>query len=379
MPHRPAPDWDPRDPVHLADQRRTFDDMRERCPVAWSDFLGWSLFRHDDVVAVVDDPETWSSASRSGGIPDGLDPPAHARYRAAIAPYFSTEALTAFAPTCRQLARDQIQTLLTRRETDVVVRYTEPFVMKSLCRFLGWETSSWERVLGWTHGTQQAAFWRERATDTRHAFANFVVEHLDASRSNPDDADSVTARLLATEIDGRRLTDEELVNILQTWTAGHGSTVGGLGIILLHLAENPELQARLRADASLIANAIEEFLRLDGPLVSSQRVATRDARIGDREIAAGATVSPMWIAADRDPEAFDRATEVELERDTTKSLAFGSGIHRCLGDDLARLELRIGLEELLDATASLERVETRAAPREVYPSNGIDSLVLRLG
>lgn len=379
MPHPPAPDWDPRDPVHLADQRRTFDDMRERCPVAWSDFLGWSLFRHEDVAAVLADPDAWSSASATGGIPDSLDPPAHARYRAAIEPYFTPEALAAFAPVCRKVARDQIQTLLTRRETDVVVRYIEPFIMKSLCRFLGWETSSWERVLGWTHGTQQAAFWRERATDTAQAFADYVQEHVDDVRSNPRDADSVTTRLIATDIDGRRLSSEDIVNILLTWTAGHGSAVGALSIILLHLAENPEVQARLRAEPALIPNAIEEFLRLDGPLVSSQRVATRDARIGGREIAAGARTTLMWIAADRDPEAFDQAGDLRLDRDTSASLVFGGGIHRCLGDDLARLELRIGLEELLAATDSIERVETRAAPREVYPSNGIDSLVLRLG
>jgi cytochrome P450 len=353
--------------------------MRERCPVAWSDFLGWSLFRHADVVAVLADPETWSSASSSGGIPDSLNPPEHARYRAAIEPCFTPDVLAAFTRACRQLARDQIQTLLTRRETDIVVRYIEPFIMKSLCRFLGWDTRSWERVLGWTHGTQQAAFWRERAADTSRAFALFVTEHLDAARSNPGDTDTITARLIATEIDDRPLTNAELVNVLQTWTAGHGSAVGALSIILLHLAEAPELQQRLRADASLIPNAIEEFMRLDGPLVSSQRVATRDARLGDREIAADATVSPMWIAADRDPEAFDHAAEVQLGRDTSASLVFGGGMHRCLGADLARLELRIGLEELLAATESIERVETRPAPREVYPSNGIESLVLRLG
>lgn len=377
MPRPPAPDWDPRDPVHLPDQRRTFDDMRERCPVAWSDFLGWSLFRHEDVVRVLADPETWSSESSSGGIPDSLDPPEHATWRTAIEPFFTPAALATFAPECRQLARDQIQTLLTRRETDIVVRYIEPFIMKSLCRFLGWQTSSWERVLGWTHGNQQAAFWREHAGDTAHAFAAFVAEHLDDTRTHSDDA-SIPARLLATEIDGARLSDEAIVNILQTWTAGHGSAVGALGIIVLHLAEDKALQQRLRAHPGLIPNAIEEIMRLDGPLVSSQRAATRDAGIGGRDIATGASVSLMWIAADRDPDAFDHAAELRLDRDTSASLVFGGGIHACMGADLARLELRIGLEELLAATASIERVETRPAPREVYPSNGIDSLVVRL-
>jgi cytochrome P450 len=380
MPHPPAPDWDPRDPVHLSDPRRTFDGLRQRCPVAWSDFLGWSLFRHDDVTRVLDDPATFGSDGQSAGSPDGLDPPAHDRYRAAIAPYFTPEALAGFAPACRQLARDQIQTLLTRRETDVVVRYIEPFVMKSLCRFLGWETGSWEPVLGWTHRTQQAAFRRDRAAGDipGSAFAAFVAGHLDAARSSRAGDASVTARLLATQVDDRRLSDDEIVDILLTWTAGQGSTVGALGIILLHLAETPDLQQRLRADPGLIPNAIEEFLRLDGPLVSSQRTATRDVEIEGRQIAAGASLSLMWIAADRDPATFDHSEEFRLDRDTSASLVFGDGIHACLGADLARLELRIGLEELLAATATIERVETRTAPREVYPSNGIESLVLRL-
>jgi cytochrome P450 len=377
MQHPPAPDWDPRDPVHLPDQRRTFDEMRERCPVAYRDFLGWSLFRHADVVHVLDDPGTWSSASQAGGIPDRLDPPAHTRYRAALEPYFTPDALAAFEPACRQIARGQIQTLLTRRETDVVVRYIEPFIMKSLCRFLGWETGSWERVLGWTHGNQQAAFWRDRAVGNARAFGAFVTEHLDDARARSDDA-SIPARLLATEIGGERLSDEAVVSILQTWTAGHGSAVGALGIILLHLAEDQALQGRLRADPDLIPKAIEEFMRIDGPLVSSQRTATRDVEIGGREIAADASVSLMWISADRDPDAFDHAETFRLDRDQSDTLVFGAGIHACLGTGLALLELRIGLEEMLAATTAIERVETRPAPREVYPSNGIESLVLRL-
>jgi cytochrome P450 len=380
MPTPPAPDWDPRDPVHLPDQRRAYDAMRERCPVAWSDFLGWSLFRHDDVARALADPDTFGSQAHPAGIPDGIDPPAHARYREAIEPFFTLDALAAFAPTCRQLARDQIQILLTRRETDIVVRYIEPFIMKSLCRFLGWETGSWERVLGWTHGNQQATFRAGPGAEDAHprAFAAFVTDHLDAARTRAAGDDSVTARLLATEVDGHRLSDAEIVRVLLTWTAGQGSAVGALGTILLHLAEDRALQQRLRTAPALIPHAIEEFMRLDGPLVSSPRTATRDTTVGDRPIAAGAPVSLMWIAADRDPAVFDRAEEFRIDRDEAASLVFGGGVHRCLGAGLARLELRIGLEELLAATTTIERVETRPAPREVYPSNGVESLVLRL-
>lgn len=108
MSDRPVSDWDPRDDAVLHDQRRAYDEMRERCPVAHSDFLDWSLFRHADVVNVLADPKTYSSASRHRAIPNGMDPPEHTLYRRALEPYFTPERMAAFEPHCRRIAIDLV-------------------------------------------------------------------------------------------------------------------------------------------------------------------------------------------------------------------------------------------------------------------------------
>ena len=105
-------DWDPRDRSVQEDQRRAYDDMRERCPVAYSEFMGWSLFRHQDVADVLADPETYSSASRHVAIPNGMDPPVHGRYRDALAPHFGADRMAALEPRCHAIAADLLAPML---------------------------------------------------------------------------------------------------------------------------------------------------------------------------------------------------------------------------------------------------------------------------
>lgn len=373
-------DWDPRDPVLLNNQRHAYDEMRERCPVAHSEFLGWSIFRYADVVDILENPETFSSASRHRAIPDGLDAPEHTAFRKMLEPYFTPEAMDRFAPVCREVATEQVRTLLTRKESDVVVRFAEPFAMKSLCHFVGWDPGSWERLLGWTHGNQQAAFWRDRTAGAAlaRAFSDFVIADLEKHRANPEaPPDSIPAQLMATKVGGEPLSDEDIVGILRTWTAGYGSVAGALGIMVLHLAEDQELQTTLRGHPDRIPAVVDEILRLDGPLVSNRRTAVRDVELDGSHITVGDNLTLMWIAANRDPRAFESAEEFRPDRDSASHLAFGHGPHYCLGAALAQLELRIGLEELLAGTTSFERDHSRPVHRISYPSNGLDTLPIR--
>ncbi|MGZ6256545.1 MAG: cytochrome P450, partial [Candidatus Limnocylindria bacterium] len=163
----------------------------------------------------------------------------------------------------------------------------------------------------------------------------------------------------------------------RNWIAGEGTVAGGISLLVLHLAEQPDLQDRLRSDPSLIAAAIEEILRVDDPLVANRRTATRQVEIGGRSIERGANLTLMWIAANRDPRAFDAADELRLHRETDKSLVWGRGIHVCLGAPLARLEMRVALEELLARTGGFEVLGE--AQRSAYPSDGLASFTLRLG
>ncbi|MCC6315761.1 MAG: cytochrome P450, partial [Thermomicrobiales bacterium] len=185
MSKRPIPDWDPRDPDILRDQRRAYDRMRERCPVAYSDFLGWSLFHHRDIEAVLADPETFSSFSPRRAVPNGMDPPEHTRYRHALEPFFTPERMAAFAPTCRRIAAEQAAALRGLGTADFVAEFAEPVPLKAHCAFLGWPMEWWDSLRGWTHGNMEVSLSRDRVAGQALAteFAGYVREAVDARRA----------------------------------------------------------------------------------------------------------------------------------------------------------------------------------------------------
>lgn len=370
-------DWNPRDPLVLADQRRAYDEMREQCPIAHSEFMGWSVFRHEDVVAVLADPTTYSSASKRIAIPNGMDPPEHRRYREALAPHFTDERMAALEPRSRQIAQELVEAMLAQGEVGFMDAFATPFPLRTLCAFLGWPEDQWESLGGWTHGNQQAAFTRDRAAGK--ALASLLAEHVKANldvHRMPDEVSDVTDALLATDVDGQRLNDEQIISTLRNWIAGEGTVAAALSVVVLYLAKRPDLQEQLRADPSLIAAAIEEILRVDDPLVANRRTVTREVEIQDRTIPAGENLTLMWIAANRDPRAFDDADAVRIDRETTDGMVWGQGIHLCLGASMARMEMRVALEVLLSETKLFE-LAGEAPRRTVYPSNGLAALPLR--
>lgn len=372
--------WDPRDPAVLKDQRAAYDEMRGRCPAAHSEFLGWSLFTHDDVKRVVTDPETFSSETRRIAVPNGMDPPAHTAYRAALAPYFTPERMAGFEPTTRQIASRLLDATTGTGEIEAIDAFVNPFAHQAVCAFMGWPVEHWNRVSEWTHGNQEAAFRRDREAGARlaHEFETYVTEIIEARRSDGSTSD-LMGELTRATVDGRPLTNEEIVSALRTWTAGHGTVAAALGIVIGYLAADTGLQDRLRADPRLLDRAIDEILRTDGPLVSNNRTAARDVEIDGQPIRAGERISVIWIAANRDPQAFADADRVDVDRDPADNLLFGSGIHRCLGEPLARLNLRVAVDELLRRPERFELAVTRELARHRYPSNGLAELPLRLG
>ena len=371
-------DWNPRDAEVLKDQRQAYDEMRERCPVAHSEPMGWSLFRHADITAVLADPQTYSSVSRFPAIPNGMDPPEHGRYREALSPHFSQENMDRLEPRAREIVVGLLKPLLDAGGGEFVDDFAVPFALKTLCEMLGWPTKLWECLAGWTHGNQQAAFSQDPAAgEALHKlFTGHVKANLEAQRARPDSTDNATAALMNTRVDGKLLDDDQIVTVLRNWTAGHGTVAAALSILLMHLAEDRELQDRLRKDSSLIPAAVEEILRSDGPLVANRRITTRRVQIQGTDIAKDESLSLMWIAANRDPRAFDDAESVNIERETDVSLVWGQGIHLCQGAPLARMELRLALEELLKRTSGFELARQEIA-RTTYPGNGLVSLHLR--
>jgi cytochrome P450 len=374
-------DWDPRAASVLEDQRAAYDEMRQRCPVAYSDFLGWSLFRHKDVLDVADDPTTFSSASPHRAIPNGIDPPEHTAYCRALDRYFAPDRMSAFGAACRRIAEKTVSDALTLTDIEFVRDVAHPFAFKSLCAFLGWPETTWEHLHGWTHGNQAASLSRSREEGARltREFAGFVLQEIHRRREQGStNSDDLTTSLMQTKVDGKPLSDEEIVSILRNWTAGHGTVAAGIEIVIWHLARDASLQQHLRDNPSLIGAAIEEVLRVDGPLVANRRTTTRSVAINDRQIPEAAKLTLMWIAANRDGGAFNDPYRIQLDRDQSGNLLFGAGIHYCLGAPLARLEMRIALEELLTRTSTIARAKKVTPQRAVYPSNGFESLPLLL-
>lgn len=372
-------DWNPRDPEVLADQRHAHDDLRERCPVAHSDAMHWSLFRHADVVAVLDDPDTFINASRHHAIPNAMNGVEHAKHREILARHFSASEMAVIEPMCREIATNAIQALDLPGTADGVADIAEPIALRTMCAFLGWPQTTWERVRDWIHGNRAATFHgdREAARTLAEEYAAIVTEALDEHRRQGI-RDDVTDHLMMTEVNGHRWSDEDIIATLRNWIAGHSTVAAAIGIVIAHLAEDQNLQRRLREQPQLIPAAIDELPRVDGPLVANTRITTREATINGRTIPKGERISLMWIAANRDPRTFDAPDEIRLDRDQQANLLYGAGIHYCLGAPLARLELLVTVETLLAHTAEISLASHKSLERETYPGNGFVSVPVRI-
>jgi cytochrome P450 len=192
--------------------------------------------------------------------------------------------------------------------------------------------------------------------------------------------DDITSSLLHERLADRPLSDEEITSILRNFTVGEVGTISAaVGILLHDLAQHTGLQQQLRATPALLPAAIEEILRRHGPLVTNRRVTTRAVEIGGRHLPAQAPVTINWVSANRDERTFDDPDAVRLDRDQTANLLYGAGLHVCPGAPLARLELRVVMEEVLSRTSRIELVAGKPPVPAVYPASGFDTLFLRVG
>ncbi|MDI1274493.1 cytochrome P450 [Polaromonas sp.] len=376
-------DWDPKSAAVLRDQRAAFDEMRERCPVAYSDLLGWSLFRHEDIVRVLNDPITFSSVvSRNLSVPNGMDPPEHGQYRRLIEPYFAPHAMQTFEPQCRSLAADLVRSLQGRAGLDLMADFAQPFAVRVQCAFLGWPASMHEPLRSWAQKNHAATFAQDRPAmaDLAQEFAGYVMGLLKLRRDAgiPGNQDVIT-RLTSQPVKGRQLNDEEIISILRNWTVGEISTIAAaVGVVAQYLAEHTDVQQQLRTQPTLLPDAIEEILRMYGPLLANRRVTTRAVEIGGRTINAGERISLNWVAANRDGRVFTDPQSFRLDREASANLLYGAGIHVCPGAPLARMELQVAVRSLLDGTTGIDPIAERPPTNAVYPASGFATLPLRI-
>ncbi len=257
----------------------------------------------------------------------------------------------------------------------------EPFANAVACAFMGWPESLHAPLREWTGKNHRATLSMDRAAMSAVAleFDGYIREQLDVRRSLGASAPDDVTTSLSERVDGRPLDDAEIVAIVRNWTVGElGTIAASVGIIVDALAARPDLQDLLRADRSLVVPATDEILRSHAPLVSNRRRTTRDVTISGRRIPAGERVIVLWASANRDERVFGDPDVLRLDRDPADNLLYGRGIHVCPGAPLARLELHVLVDALLDATTRIEPAPEAERTLATYPASGFSAVSVRL-
>jgi cytochrome P450 len=347
----------------------TLDYMREHHPVAHSDEYGgfWVLTRYADVLRVVQDWRTFSNAEGVAvppvrpvvpSLPLDVDPPVHTIYKRLINGYLTPAWVSKYEPRTRELVTRLIDEFVESGHCDFMAAFARPFPgMAFFQTVLNAPDDDVARLNELTMAVSMPTHPGHR--DAWQGLADWVIEFVEQRRHEPSRGDVVDA-VLAAEIDGRPVTPTEILGLIQILiTGGLDTTAGALGHFLLRFTQEPEIPARLREEPAIIPAAIEELLRLEGPFLCIARTATCDTEIGGQRIAKGEKVLVYWASANRDPAEFADPTAFDPSRPGNRHLAFGAGPHRCAGSNLARMNLRIALEEL---TRRLHDVELDEGP-----------------
>ena len=382
-------DWNPFDPSALADPHEAFKDARSRCPVPYSDQLGgfWSLLRHDDIAAACKDHTTFSSEPQFSvpaldigfpWLPIQVDPPRHEAYRAVLRPYLTRTRTSELMPAMRELAREILHGFAGRESIDAATEFAHVYAARTLCLALDLPADHWRTFRQWAYDITHAS-----STNDMALFGSVVeqvFEYVDAEAAARTAApgDDLMSSLLATEIDGRPPTIAELRGYyLLLITAGHDTSANTLGSVVFHLAQHPDHRARLRSSPDLVPLAVEEIVRFYPPLVALGRQVAADTERFGCPMKRGDQVALVWASATRDEAHFADADEFVIDRRPNAHIGFGHGVHHCVGADLARVQLRVAMEELLSAFPYFHI--SGPIVRTVWPTNGYRSLPITFG
>ncbi|MCG6568670.1 cytochrome P450 [Tessaracoccus sp. ZS01] len=333
---------------------------------------------HAEALAVVQDPETFSSkVSRFLQVPNGLDGEEHAAFRRALDPYFNEERMAALEGPVREVARRAVAAVPKGEPVEVIHGLGVQFAVDAMLAWLGWSPDLRQELIDWVAENASASRSGdlERTTEVAQWFDDIIGRVVDPRAAHfSEPSQDVTDELIRQEVDGRQLARPEIISILRNWTGGDlGSLALCAGVVLHQLAEDPAIEAEVRSrrtDPSALAAAIDELLRIDDPFVSNRRVATRETKVGGCPVAHGQRLVVDWTLANRDPARFPDPDRYEPEANAGANLVYGAGPHVCPGRPLATLELRILLEEVLDATRDLSLPPDQPGVRAERPLGG---------
>ncbi len=373
--------WDQRSAVAKSNQLKAFDVQRNKCPVINSDLMGISVLSHNDVVQILHDHETYSNAvSQHLSVPNGMDPPEHSEYRQIIEKYFTDDSMKNYENLCRDLAVKLIEQVLKRDTIEFISDFALPFATQNQCAFLHWSARLRNILLRWTLRSQEAIRNQDRSDISAIAreFEELIDGLLEDRKKESKHSDNdILASLMNEKVWGRTLSNEEISSILRNWTVGEIGTISAsVGILAHFLAENNDIQNQLRDEPSSLFKAIDEILRIHGPLLANRRITTKPVKISGQEFEPEERISLIWISANRDPKVFDNPDQFRLDRNSSDNLLFGAGIHVCPGAPLARLELRVFMEEFLKRTKNITLVTDSPPVHAIYPASGYAILPL---
>ncbi len=387
--------------------------LRREAPVFWQDERRgrgfWSLTRYQDILAASKDYQSFSSALGGTSLMDltpeqvqsrmsmlDSDPPQHRRLRNIVNKAFGLRVVNAYEDRIRAMFREVLDATFAEPELDFVDAVATELPMRILCELMGVPLDDrrhlvdlGNRMLGNTDPDHAGEFTAGEADLSQYAHLPFsspaapemfaYAQSLAAERRHAP-KDDITTRLIEAEIDGDRLSEHEFeLFFLLLVTAGNETTRHAMSNGVLALLEHPEQRDRLVADPALIPTAVEEILRWAPSLLHFRRTATREIELRGQTIKAGDKVALWYVSGNRDEDQFPGADRFDVGREPNRHLAFGlGGPHFCLGAHLARLELRIWLEEMLPI---LGRVELAGEPRRLRSNffNGVKSVPLRIG
>ncbi|GAB2458852.1 cytochrome P450 family protein [Jatrophihabitans fulvus] len=387
----PISDWDPTS-IEVRDHSdAVLARMRAECPVAWSDAFGgfWALSKYEDINYAGRHPEIFSIEEQFvipqqdfGGIrwkPQQSDPPEHKKYRDVLQPAFTPARVRSFEKRFREFAIELIESAGRPSEIEFCRDYGRPYTGGLLCLFLGFPDSDKHQLTEWTMRTLAAAHAQDlpALSAVFQEISAYITALREDRRANPrPPGEDLMSQVLAGRVDGEPLSDPDIEGMFkQLMSAGHETSGTTLASLVHYLAENPDLQDRLRQDPGLVPAAVEEAIRMWGAVFGLARTTRCPVTLRDTTIPEGELVALLWSSAGNDEEIHPDADVFRLDRErNAKHLSFGTGVHRCIGADLARMSLRVAVEELLARTISI----TPAGPTSgaAWPARGIGHLPL---
>ncbi|MEM8923909.1 MAG: cytochrome P450 [Actinomycetota bacterium] len=357
-----ATDFDHTHPEYNERAHEIWDDLRERCPVAHTERFGstWLPTRHEDIRAIAYDTENYSSyrvvvtPSEPGdddrpigpAPPITSDPPFHGEARKLLLPPFSPKVIAGWEGTTRELCRQLIAALPVDDEgvVDVAVNYSQHIPVKVIAEMLGVPASDGDLFRTFIARILENPG-EEDELPEEETLGYYLMQRVEEHREHP--REDLLSYLLNVEFGGAPLPERHVVGTaILLLIAGIDTTWSAIGSSLWHLATHPDDRERLVKEPELIPTAVEEFLRAYAP-VTMARVVAKDHEIGGCPVSEGDWMLLPFPAANRDPEQFEHPDQVIIDRAKNRHSAFGLGIHRCVGSNLARLELRVAIEEFL--------------------------------